>query len=102
MMEREAGYRIIDERYFDRAKNVAKLEFTQKSTIQHKYIYFVIIMELKGVLSQERGKVHEKCLKVFSLKVVISNHSSRANLLNLFSFSLTTLRKAGVSTGGNL
>ena len=35
MMEREAGYRIIDERYFDRAENVSKLKFTQKSTIFH-------------------------------------------------------------------
>ena len=39
MMEREAGYRIIDERYFDRAENVAKLKFTQKSTIQLEYIF---------------------------------------------------------------
>ena len=39
MMEREGGYRIIDESYFDRAENVLKLKFTQKSTIQQQWMF---------------------------------------------------------------
>ena len=61
MMEREAGYRIIDERYFDRAENVSKLKFTQKSTM-HIFCDKYEIKGGRGVLSKEIGKVQKKFL----------------------------------------